>query len=260
MIFRDDMTIRKRLLTPSKAHVLMVSFLLGGVGALLIGLQQSLKTAEASIRPSLKVVVFIQSTIADADAEKWANALPAQDPELESITYISRQDALQKAQANPALTKSLLLLHENPFPASVILNYRDSAWMERPEPALAIKSQAQVQEIRWDPETRSVFRSLHQWRAWLMRLSAFAMIMLAVWCFFGIYRFLSMKAPFAELFIQLGIGLIGGSLAVATWGFALRDVGSDAALYSPAGISFWPLATALMAALATFGWNVTDEN
>ncbi len=226
-------------MTPANAHVLMVSFLLGGVGALLIGLQQSLGTAEASIRPALKVAVFIQDNVPDADAQKWANALPSFDPELESVTYISRQEALQKAQANPSLAKSLLLLRENPFPASVILNYRDSAWMERPEPAITIKSQPQVQEIRWDPETRSVFRSLRQWRAWLVRLSAFAMMMLIVWCFFGIYRFLSMKAPLAELLIQLGIGLIGGSLAVATWGFALRDIGTDAALYSPAGSRFF---------------------
>ncbi len=254
------MEIRKRLLNATNAHVLMVSFLLGGVGALLIGLQQSLKTAEASIRPALKVVVFIQDNVPDADAEKWANSLQALDPELESVTYISRQDALQKAQENPALAKSLLLLRENPFPASVVLHYRDAAWMERPEPAMTLKTQPQVQEIRWDPEARSVFRSLREWRAWLMRLTAFAMIMLAVWSFFGIYRFLSLKAPFPELIIQVGVGLIGGALAVITWGFALRGVGSDAALYTPASVSFWPLITAALSALATFGWSVTDEH
>ena len=47
----------------------MMSFLLGGMGALLIGLQQSLKTVEASIRPSLKVAVFIQDNVRDAAAE-----------------------------------------------------------------------------------------------------------------------------------------------------------------------------------------------
>ena len=254
------MEIRRRLLTPTNAHVLMVSFLLGGVGALLIGLDQSLKTAEESIRSTLKVAIFVQSNVSDADAEKWAGSLPSLDPDLESINFVSRQEALQKAQGNPALTKSLLLLRENPFPASVILRYKDIAWLDRPEPALNIKSQAEVQEIRWDPEARSVFRSLREWRMWLVRLTAFAMILLGVWCFFGIYRFLALKAPYAELFIQLGIGLIGGSLAVATWGFALRGVGSDAALYRPETISFWPLATALMASLATFGWKVNHAD
>jgi cell division protein FtsX len=254
------MEIRMRLLKPANAHVLMVSFLLGGVGALLIGLQQSLKSAEDAIRPALKVAVFIQSTVSDADAATWAHSLLSLDPELESADFISRQDALQKAQENPALVKSLVLLRENPFPASVILRYKDMAWLDRPEPAMSLKTQTQVQEIRWDPEARSVFRSLRQWRLWLVRLTAFAIMMLTVWCFFGVYRFLAMKAPFAELFSQLGIGLIGGSLAVMTWGFALRGVGSDAALYRPETVSFWPLATAAMAALATFGWEAKHEN
>jgi hypothetical protein len=92
-----------------------------------------------------------------------------------------------------------------------------------------------------------------------VRLTGFAMIMLVVWCFFGIYRFLAMRAPAAELFIQLGMGLIGGSLAVLTWGMALRSVGSDAALYRPESISYWPLVTALLSALATFGWQVSHD-
>ena len=130
--------------------------------------------------------------------------------------------------------------------------------MERPEPAVTLKTQPQVQEIRWNPEARSVFRSIRQWRAWLIRLTAFALIMLSVWCLFGVYRFLALKAPYAELFTQLGIGLIGGSLALVTWGMALRGAGSDALLYRPETVSFWPLVTALMASLATFGWKVSD--
>jgi len=254
------MVNRLSLFKSANAHVLMVSFLLGGIGALLIGLQQSLKSAEESIRPALKVVIFIPSSVSEDVARKWSGTLTSMDPELESSTYISRQEALEKAQANPALTKSLILLHENPLPASVVLRFRDQAWLERPEPALDFKALPEVQEIRWDPEARSVFRSLREWRMWLLRLSAFAVLMLGVWCFFGIYRFLAMKAPLTELLIQLGIGLIGGTLATVTFGFALRELGSDAALYRPETVSFWPLAAALMASLSTFGWKVSREN
>jgi cell division protein FtsX len=254
------MKFREQFFKPANAHVLMVSFLLGGIGALLIGLQQTLRTAEESIRPALKAVIFIQSNVTDDNAKKWADSLVLVDPEIQSATFISRQEALHAAQGNPALAKSLLLLRDNPFPASVVLLYKDSAWLSRPEPAMMLKNQSQVQEIRWDPEARSVFRSLRQWRVWLLRLSAFAVLMLAVWCFFGIYRFFAMKTPYAELFIQLGIGLIGGSLAMATWGFALRGIGQDAALYRPESVSIWPLVTALMAALATFGWKVSRED
>jgi hypothetical protein len=184
----------------------------------------------------------------------------SRDPEIESLVFISRQQALQDAQGNPALMQSLLLLRDNPFPASVVIRYKDLAWLDRPEPAMDLRSQPQVQEIRWDPEARSVFRSLRQWRVWLVRLTAFAMIMLMVWCFFGVYRFVALKSPVAELMIQLGIGLIGGGLAVATWGMALREVGVDAALYRPESVSFWPLLTALLASVATFGWQVSGSN
>src|ERR1039457_4626376 len=109
------MLIRERLFKPATAHVLMVSFLLGGIGALLIGLQQSLKTAEESIRPALKVVVFMQQNVTDENVKKWSDSLLSLDPELVSVAYISRQEALQKSQGNPALAKSLILLRDNPL-------------------------------------------------------------------------------------------------------------------------------------------------
>jgi len=254
------MDIRTKLFKPANAHVLMVSFLLGGIGALLIGMQQALKTAEESIRPSLKAVVFIQAGIPDQQAAKWANTLPAADPEIDSITFVSRDEALKNAQGNPSLIKSLILLRENPFPSSVIIRYKDVAWLERPEPVLSLRNAPEVQEIRWDPEVRSVFRSLRQWRAWLVRISAFAMMMLLVWSLFGVYRFLAARSSAFELFVQLGLGLIGGSLSMATWTLALHGIGPDAALYRPGFVSFWPLLTASMAALATFGWEVPHEH
>ena len=61
-------------------------------------------------------------------------------------------------------------------------------------------------------------------------------------------------------FLVAGFTLLGGSLAVITWGLALRDVGRDASLYRPESVSFWPLATALMASVATFGWRVKNED
>src|SRR5882672_3320492 len=115
------MEIRAHLFKPANAHVLMVSFLLGGIGALLIGLQQSLKTAEESIRPALKVVIYVQPGITEEKAKKWADTLTTADPDLQSATFISRQEALEKAQGNPALAKSLLLLRDNPLPVSVLL-------------------------------------------------------------------------------------------------------------------------------------------
>jgi septal ring factor EnvC (AmiA/AmiB activator) len=144
------------------------------MGVALWTLQRSLRSSEELLRPYLKVALILQSSLSDADAEKWANTVASQDSELESATFVSRQEALQRAQNNPALAKSLLLLRDNPFPASVILHYKETAWLNRPEPAMVFKGLPQVQEIRWDPEERSYFRSIHEWRMRLFRLSIFA--------------------------------------------------------------------------------------
>ncbi len=250
---------RKQLFQASTAHVLVVSFLLAGMGIILIGLQDSLKKAESSLRQSLKVVVFIQSNISDDLAKVWAETLPSQDPAIESAVFISRQEALAKAQGNPALVKSLILLRDNPLPATVLLRYRDSAWLERSEPATALRASPEVQELRWDPEARSLFRSLSQWRFWLVRISIFAAVLMLMWCSFGLYRFKVMRAPARALLLQLGLGLLGGGLALLIFGLALQRLGSDAAVYSPLLISPWPIAAAIMAAIATFGWKVADE-
>ena len=238
----------------------MLSFLLCGAGAMIIGLQQALKAAEDYLRPALKVVVFLPSTVTDADGALWAGRLPAADPEIESVSFISRQEALQKAQGNPALAKSLILLRENPFPASVVLRYRDSAWLARPEPALSLKTQPQVQELRWDPQVRSTFRALRQWRVWLMRLTAFATIMVFVWSFLGAFRLVVLKAGLRELLTHLGFGILGGSFALLLLGAALRSVDTDAALFRPETLSLWPLVIAPLASMASFGWGMSRES
>src|SRR4051812_2995875 len=119
------MNVRARLINPVSAHVLMVSFLLGGMGALLMGLQQSLKTVEEAVRSDLKVVLSLQPTLSDAEAETWVSTLNGLDPEIASIEFISKAKAIQQAQGNPILAKSLMLLPNNPFPASVLLRYKD---------------------------------------------------------------------------------------------------------------------------------------
>src|ERR1041385_1981399 len=114
---------RRPFLKPVNVHVLLASLLLGVVGALLLGIANSLKTAENSLRADLKVAIFIANNLPDPQAEAWSQSLPARDHEIESATFISRSEALQKAQANTALAKSLMLLHDNPLPASVVIRY-----------------------------------------------------------------------------------------------------------------------------------------
>jgi septal ring factor EnvC (AmiA/AmiB activator) len=169
------MDIRSRLFSFGNAQALVLSALLCSVGVFILGLHRSLKATEASLRSDLKVVVLLQANVSDQDAAAWAQHLSSTDSEIESVSYVSRAEALQKAQENPALTKSLLLLRENPFPASAILHYRDAAWLNRAEPALALKSMPPVQAIRWDPAARKLFATMDAWRLRLVRIGAFAL-------------------------------------------------------------------------------------
>jgi len=238
----------------------MLSFLLGVTSALLLGLQQTLGSAENAVKRSMAVAVLLSGSVNDAQATALLNSLKARDPEIESAVYMSKADALQEASKDPALAKSLMLLKENPLPASFVLRYSDRAWMERSEPAEPLKSLPEIQEIRWDAQARTVFRSLVQWRAWVLRLAAFAVMMLVVWSFFGVYRFLVLRAPVQPLMIQLGVGVVGGGIAVLLWEYALRCIGTDASVFRPDGFSFLPLVTGAAVAIACFGWGVCEEN
>jgi len=176
LIFRDDMKFHANRFDRTSAHILIGSFLFAGIAALLVGIQQSLQKAEASIRPALKVLVFVQPNYPDDDARRWVDSLAGQDASIESTLFVSREEALAKAQANPALAKSLMLLNDNPFPASVFIRYKDEAWLDRPEPAAIIRDQPPVEEIRWDPASRSAFRTIRQWRLWLFRFDEVAAV------------------------------------------------------------------------------------
>jgi cell division protein FtsX len=253
------MMIYKKIFTPARAHVLMLSFFMGGAAAFVAGAQESLFFVESSIQPNLKVLLFLQPTVDEAAAKTWVNALSDNDPQVESAIFVSREETLEKAQGNPALVKSLMLLRENPFPSSVLLRYRDIAWLERPEPAMALRSAPEVLEIRWDPEARTTFRTLRQWRMWLMRISIFALVILGIWCTFGVYRFWAARAKAAEMIAQLGTGLLGGGLALVMLAFSLRALGVDAALFKPSSMSVWPLLVSGMSAIATFGWKGSHE-
>ena len=168
------MNIRQAVFQPERAHVFMISFLLGLTAALLLGIDRVLASAEESLRSQLAVAVFFQSSEPDEAARRISESLRGRDSAIESAQFISKQAALQDAQQDPALARSLMVLKDNPLPASTILRYRDEAWLERGEPAETLRGVPQIQEIRWDARARSSFRSLHQWRAWLLRLAAFS--------------------------------------------------------------------------------------
>ena len=253
------MNFRTLLFRPNSVHVLLMTFFMGITAALVFGLEQTLKSAEDSIKQPLLVSVFMQSSFQDDQAQKWGDQLRLKDPEIQNLNFISKAQALQEAQKDTALAKSLMILKENPLPASFVLRYSDRAWLERNEPVDPIKSLPEIQEIRWDAQARSVFRSLHQWRAWLTRLSAFAGVLLMVWAFIGLYQFLAMRASLAEFALQLLIGIVGGAVALGLWAYALQGLGPDAGVFRPPWFSLVPMLTGLIVAMGCFGWSDHEE-
>jgi hypothetical protein len=232
-----------------KFRIFLVSFLVAGGGALCAGVQQSLRMAEEMVRSSLKVAVLFSETLTEAEGEQWARVLPKMDAAVESAEYISREEALKRAEQNPLLARSLLLLRHNPFPASVVVRLQGQAWLERSDPASQWRVRSQIQEVRWDPELRSQYRSLRQWRIWLSRVGAAGLVLLLAGGLVGGFRFLKFRRPWSELWVKGGMGLMAGGLAIGLWGLALRWVGPEAASYRPTHLSFWPLVAGILGAL-----------
>ena len=241
-------------------HALIVAFMMGLFAMVMIGLQQVLVNAEASVQGSLSAAVFLQNNITDADAAALAQTIKTQDPEILSIAYTSKDQAFQEAIKDPNLAKSLLLLKSNPLPASFMIHYSDRAWWERSEPAENLRAFPGIQEIRWDPQARSLYRSLHRWRLWALRFSAFTGIVLILWAFIGLYRFLSLQSGFREMAVHLGIGLTGGALAWGLWGMGLRSIQAEISALHPAWVWAVPLAIGVFSALGCFGLDVRHAN
>jgi len=246
-------------LEPSKGHVLMISLLFGLAGALMVGIQQALSEARAVLRSDLKMQAFLAVAPTDQDATKLSRAIQSADPAIQAITYQSKEQAFQEASKDPLFSKSLLLLKENPLPASFTIRFNDDAWSDRSDPSQNLRSFHEIQDLQWDASARTVFRSLTQWLNWFKRLDLVAAGLLAIWLLFGVGGFLSRRCPVGVLLPQLAVGMAGGAIAVGVWSLALRHLGADAAAYRPAMFSILPLVIGGVVGIASFGWGEPVE-
>jgi hypothetical protein len=247
------MTIRKMLFHVSSAQILLISFSMGITTAVFMGINQSLLSAENTFRRSLGVSLFLSSTITDQEALILSDAFKTKDPEIVSIAYVSKADAAQEAQKDEVLSKTLLLLKENPLPASLQITYSDQAWLDRGAPTDALPKTSDIQEIRWDGASRSAFRALNQWRQWVTRLAVLSGGIVMLWSFVGIYRALAERLSFARLACPVLLGAFAGALSILVWRAALHQLGTDAMAYAPATRTFWPLLAGALGGLAYAG-------
>src|SRR5579863_9688733 len=112
-------------------HVAMASFFIGLGAVVWLGVQQAICEALSEIRSSMIVTAFLAPTLTDADATKLEKSLQEADPAIRTLTYTSREVAYQQAMKDPALSRSLMVLKQNPLPASFTLQYDDTAWIDR---------------------------------------------------------------------------------------------------------------------------------
>ncbi len=240
-------------------HLVITSLLFGMGAALLYGVQQTLGEAQVLLRPSLVVTAFIAPSVPDADAAKLESAVKTADSEIQSVGLITQEAAYQQALHDPILSKSLMILKDNPLPASLSITYSDKAWTQRTQPADNLRTFKEIEDLRWDSAARSVFRSLAQWRQWLFRFELLAAAVLLVWSVIGLYWFFAKHCPIAALCRDILTGLAGGALALGIWAIALRSLGMDAAAYRPAAFSILPLVIGAVVGLASFGWGESFE-
>jgi hypothetical protein len=250
------MNIKRVIWRAYNGHVLIVAFLIGLFAMVLIAVQQSLLQAESSVKEALSVVVFLQNDLAGADAETLIQSVKSQDPEITSISFTSKEQAYEEAMKDPHLAKSLLLLKSNPLPASFTLRYSDRAWLERNEPARNLSDIPAIQEVRWDPQARSLFLSLHRWRMWALRFCGFASMILFIWATIGLYRFLLLNGRAQEMVVPLAVGAVGGILAWALWGVGLHTTRAEISAFNPVWLGVIPLAIGAVSGLGCFGLDV----
>jgi len=237
-------------------HVLIITFLIGLFAMVLIAVQQNLSKAETSVKTALGVVAFLQPNTSDADAQKLADSLKAQDPEILSVEFTSKEKAYEEAMRDPNLAKSLVLIKSNPLPPSLTIQYSEAVWQNRIQPTEKISPSSAIQEIRWDPQAYALYRSIHRWRVGCMRFSGFIGAMLLIWAIIGLYQMLSANNPGREIWVTLVVGVFGGTLAWGLWAIGLHSIQAEISALRPSWIGLLPVCLGLLAALGCFGFEV----
>jgi hypothetical protein len=253
------MKIAGSLFRFAHVHIFIVSFLLTFSVACFLGFHQALSAARDGFRESLQLSAFLQPTILDADGQKIADSIKAGDPEVQSVAFVSKAQALELAQKDPFLAKSLMLLKDNPLTGEVQVHYSERAWLERPDFGQTLGSIPQIQEIHWNVQARDSFRSVSQWEKWLAQAGGCLLGFFFVWMLAGLYRILSARISFVEVLIALLVGMLGAGGAMALWTFTFKSLGPEAAAIGPRHSSLLPLLTGIIVSVALSGWGKQNE-
>jgi cell division protein FtsX len=189
----------------------------GGLAALLCAVSRGLEQAQDQVRAALPVAVFFQANVPDDQSRSLSQGLKTQDPAIEKIAYISKEDAYTEASKDPLLSRSLMLLHDNPLSAVIELYYSKKAWLERQDPAQALHQLPGIQDIRWNPARRDAFFAFEPWKKIVAKSLWGVSIALLLWSLGGIHAFALTLAEWKKGFLFFIAGALGAASTLLVW-------------------------------------------
>jgi cell division protein FtsX len=198
-------------------RVFFLAFAVGGLATLACGVARELDQAQEQVHSALTVAVFFQSNVPDDQSRSIAEGLRTQDPAIESMAYLSKEEAYAKASKDPLLSRSLMLLRENPLSAVAELHYSKDAWLTRQDPAQALQQLPGVQDIRWNASRRDALFAFEPWKKRVMKglwIIAFALL---IWTLGGIRFFALTLSEWKKGFLFFIAGILGAASALLAW-------------------------------------------
>jgi cell division protein FtsX len=189
----------------------------GGLATLACAVSRGLTQAQENVRAALPVTVFFQANSPDDQSRSVSDALKKQDPAIETVSYLSKEQAYAEASKDPLLSRSLMLLHDNPLSAVTELHYSRQAWLERQDPAQALHGVPGVQDIRWSASRRDAFLAFEPWKKIIGKSLWVISIALCLWALSGIHTFALTLTEWRRGFLFFLTGTLGAASTLGVW-------------------------------------------
>ena len=246
--------MRTSFFRPATLHAFFAGFLLSTLAFFLSGLYHISAATENNLRENLFVTIFLRPALTDMDGAAVAKSIQDGDKEVVSTSFVSKEEALQQAERDPVLSKSLMLLKENPLPAFVTVRYSDAAWLQRDNPGEMLTGISQMQEMKWNPLNRAAFRKAHAWRRMAEATSIGLAVVLLFWFIAGVLHFVSSHLRFEHLFSGALAGALGAGSAWLAEVFLIQRFGGEGTGILSAQLSLLPIITGIIIGMTLSGW------
>lgn len=202
-------------------YIVLLAAAFGSLTTLSCALLRGMDRAQDQVHAALPVSVFFQANLPDDQTRATADQLKAQDPAIEETVYTSRDQAFADASKDPLLSRSLMLLRDNPLSAVVEVRYSKKAWLERQDPAQALHQVPGIQEIRWSAARREMLLQFEPWKKICSKTLWIVCAVLMLWSLKGIRAFAVTLSEWKIGMTFILAGFIGGACTLFLWSLVL---------------------------------------